>query len=253
MASAEELAPVIKPHTTIVIAQNGVGNEDAFRDKYPTNTIISCAVSIYEFAARCDFGPDSQVQIWIGADQHKPGEFTTRNREHTDLGLFPNSQLDVALEQSRVETYFSLLKEGGLSVALQDNIQIMKWEKVVCNILWNPLAAITRQNMGPAFFESSGEAEAFGKALILDVVAVGRKAGVPLDDSLADKYIAFTKRLGSFQPSMLHDLKAGIPLEIDVIVGTAMRKARELGVDAPTLRAVYALVTIVNNSLKATA
>lgn len=167
--------------------------------------------------------------------------------------MFPNPLVDAALEQSRVETYLALLKEGGLSVKLEENIQIMKWEKVVCNILWNPLSAITGQNMGPEFFESSEEATDFGRALILDVVAVGRKAGVPLDDSLADKYINFTKSLGSFQPSMLHDLKAGIPLEIDVIVGTAMRKARQLGVDAPTLRAVYSLVTIVNQGLTAKA
>jgi ketopantoate reductase len=40
-----DLKPLIKPRTTIVIAQNGVGNEDLFRFRYPENSIISCAVS----------------------------------------------------------------------------------------------------------------------------------------------------------------------------------------------------------------
>lgn len=145
----------------------------------------------------------------------------------------------------------TLLKDGGASVAVRENIQIAKWEKLVCNIFWNPISALTKVNMGVPFFNSSEEAEIFGKALMLDVIAVGRKSGVPLDDSLADKYIAFTKSLGSFQPSMLYDLKAGVPLEVDVIVGAPMRMARKLGVDVPSLRAVYALVCALNgNSTK---
>jgi len=44
-AAVEDLKPLIKPHSTIVIAQNGVGNEDLFRERYPQNSIISFAVS----------------------------------------------------------------------------------------------------------------------------------------------------------------------------------------------------------------
>jgi ketopantoate reductase len=172
----------------------------------------------------------------------------TRNREHTDLGLFPNSRLDKELEQNRMELYTAILKDGGHSVSLEKNIQIRKWEKVVCNILWNPISALTRQNMGVNFFESSNEAESFGKALMLDVIAVARASGVPLDDKLADKYIAFTKSLGSFQPSMLHDLNGGIPLEIDVIIGAPMKMAIQLGMEVPSLRAVYALISALNKN-----
>lgn len=158
------------------------------------------------------------------------------------MGLFPNPHLDAALEQNRADTYAALLREGGLSISVEANIQIRKWEKVICNILWNPISALTKLNMGTSFFESSEESEAFGKALMLDVIAVGRRSGVPLDDSLADKYVALTKSLGSMQPSMLHDLKMGIPLEIDAIVGAPMQKARELGMEVPSLRAVYVLI-----------
>ncbi|KAH8680541.1 ketopantoate reductase PanE/ApbA-domain-containing protein [Xylariales sp. PMI_506] len=226
-AAAEDLRPVISSGTTIVITQNGVGNEDAFRSRYPNNSIISCAV-------------------WIGADQRAPGEFITRNREHTDLGLFPNPAVDAAVERQITETYAGLLKDAGHSVTLEENIQIKKWEKLVCNILWNPVSVITRKNMGLDFLTSSEEVEDFARALIHDIVAVGRRSGVPLDDSLADKYINFTKQLGSFEPSMLHDFNVGIPLEIDIIVGSPMRKARALGMEVPTLRAVYVLVCAIS-------
>jgi 2-dehydropantoate 2-reductase len=221
---------VIKSNTTIVIAQNGIGNEDLFREKYPQNSIISCA-------------------IWIKANQDAPGVFSTLKSEHTALGLFHNPQLDASSEQERVETYTSLLRAGGNNVSLESNIQIKRWEKVVGNVLWNPVSVITRQNMGIAFFDSSPEAERFGKALMLDVIAIGRRAGIPLDESLAGTYIEFTRSLGSVEPSMLYDLRAGLPLEIDVIVGTLMRKAREFEMEVPTLSAVYALVMAVNVGL----
>jgi 2-dehydropantoate 2-reductase len=213
-----------------VIAQNGVGNEDPFREKYSQNSIISCV-------------------IWIKAHQDAPGVFSTHKSEHTELGLFPNPKIDAPLEQRRAETFASLLKLGGNSVSLVSNVQVKKWEKVIGNIFWNPVSAIIRQNMGNVFLDSSSEAERFGKALMLDVIAVGRRAGVPLDDSIADKYIAFTRSMGSVEPSMLYDLKAGFPLEVDVIVGTPMRKAREFGMEVPTLTAVYALVMAVNGGL----
>jgi 2-dehydropantoate 2-reductase len=213
-----------------VIAQNGVGNEDLFRENYPHNSIISCAV-------------------WIKAHQDAPGIFSTHKVEHTDLGIFPNPKLSASLEQQRVELYTSLLKLGGMSVSLESNVQIKKWEKIIGNIFWNPVSAIIRQNMGVDFLNSSKEAERFGKALMLDVIAVGLRAGVPLDDSIAEKYIEFTRSMGSVEPSMLYDLKAGLQLEVDVIVGTPMQKAREFGLEVPTLTAVYALVMAVNRGL----
>jgi 2-dehydropantoate 2-reductase len=221
---------VINPNTTIVVAQNGVGNEDPFRERYPQNSIISCG-------------------IWIKAVQDAPGVFRTYVKEHTDLGLFPNPQVDALLEQQRVETYAALLRLGGTSISLAPNVQIQKWEKVIGNIFWNPVSAIIRQKMGVDFLNSSTEAERFGKALMLDVIAVGNRAGVPLDESIADNYIEFTRNMGNVEPSMLYDLKAGLPLEIDVIVGTPMRKAREFGMEVPTLSAVYALVMAVQSGL----
>jgi len=41
----DALRPAVGADTTIVIIQNGVGNEDPFREAFPQNTIISCVVS----------------------------------------------------------------------------------------------------------------------------------------------------------------------------------------------------------------
>jgi ketopantoate reductase len=43
-SSATDIAPGVGDNTCIVIIQNGVGNEDAFRERFPNVTIISCVV-----------------------------------------------------------------------------------------------------------------------------------------------------------------------------------------------------------------
>jgi ketopantoate reductase len=48
---------------------------------------------------------------------------------------------------------------------------------------------------------------------------------------------------------MYVDAKEGRRLEIDVILGYPMRKAREFGMDVPTLASLYALLKAVDGRL----
>lgn len=42
-----QLTPVVDPsRTTIVVIQNGVGNEEPFRKQFPQNSILTCVVSV---------------------------------------------------------------------------------------------------------------------------------------------------------------------------------------------------------------
>jgi ketopantoate reductase len=46
-STAADVAPAVGDDTSLVIIQNGVGNEDAFRERFPSTTIISCVVRLY--------------------------------------------------------------------------------------------------------------------------------------------------------------------------------------------------------------
>lgn len=248
-AAVGDIQPLIKPQTTIVIAQNGVGNEDPFRERYPENSIISCAVStqltllspweLYSISiAGLDrSGPIQTGRVFYPQQRAYGSRVVPKLATRRYTGTSPRRDICGHFERRRAQR-FARRKHPD-----------QKMGEARLQHLWNPVSALTQQNMGVPFFDSSEESEAFGKALMLDVIAIARKSGVPLDDSLADKYLAFTKSAGSFQPSMLHDLNAGIPLEIDVIVGAPMRKARQLKMEVPSLRAVFALVSALNGKL----
>jgi ketopantoate reductase len=96
---------------------------------------------------------------------------------------------------------------------------------------------------------SSPEATEMTKRLMLEVISVGQKCGVPLKNELVDVLMARILSLPGIFSSMYVDAKEGRHLEIDVILGFPMKKAKEFGMDVPTLATLYALLKAVNGRL----
>ena len=96
---------------------------------------------------------------------------------------------------------------------------------------------------------ASPEAMEMTKRLMLEVISVGQRCGVPLKNELVDVLIARILNLPGIFSSMYVDAKEGRKLEIDVILGFPMKKAKEFGMDAPTLATLYALLKAVDGRL----
>jgi len=83
-----------------------------------------------------------------------------------------------------------------------------------------------------------------------EVVEVAKKSGVDVRDGLVDELIERILGLGKIVTSMQKDRENHRPLELDVILGVPVRKARELGVKTPVLECIYALVKGVDYGLR---
>lgn len=223
------LKKVVNDNTTFVIIQNGVGNEEPFRETYPQNTIISCVT-------------------WVGAIQVSPGVIKHTKSEDMQLGLFPNPQLDSDLEKSRLDTFVGFLKHGQTVFQVEDNVQIKRWEKVVWNAAWNSITTLTDVNTQD-WLSSSAEATPVTKRLMHEVIDVAKRCDVPIEHSLADTLVDKILGMPGIFSSMHTDSKEGRPLEVDVILGYPMKKAREFNMDVPVLSAIYALTMAVNKRL----
>jgi 2-dehydropantoate 2-reductase len=187
--------------------------------------------------------------VWVGATQVQPGVIKQIKAENTELGLFPSPDVAPELEQSRLNEFVQLLKNGGTHYSVEDNIQIKRWEKVVWNTAWNPLTALTLVDT-QRWLNSSPEAERMTRRLMHEVVEVAQRCGVPLKFELVDTLIDRIQALQGIYSSMYKDVKDGNALEVEVIVGTPMRKAREFQMDVPTLSAVYSLIIAVDQRLR---
>src|SRR5207245_10497084 len=81
------------------------------------------------------------------------------------------------------------------------------------------------------------------RAAMEGVVAVARAAGVEIPVRI-DRRIRGAARVGAHKTSMLQDLEAGRPLEIDALVGSVVELAERRGVAVPHLRTLYACVKL---------
>ncbi|KAI0857096.1 2-dehydropantoate 2-reductase [Xylaria cubensis] len=231
---AKQLAPVVdEKKTTIVIIQNGVGNEEAFRQAFPGASIISGVT-------------------WVGARQTEPGIVAHMKSEDLQIGLFPNNTVDQQLEKQRLDKFASLLTQGNTVFQVVPNIQVQRWEKVVWNAAWNSLTTLTMLDTH-SWLESSPDATPLTRRLMHEVINVAQKCEVPLEYSLADRLIDRILSMHTIVSSMQVDAKNEKPMEVEVILGYPVRKGKELGLDIPTLETLYIILTGMNQRFIKTA
>lgn len=102
-----------------------------------------------------------------------------------------------------------------------------------------------------AWLKSSDFAMETTKRLMKEAVQVAKAVGVPgIEDELPDELIARMQGLpGPVYTSMYYDSQAGRAMEVEVILGTIVKKGKEHGVPVPTLEALYSLVLAVDQRL----
>lgn len=169
--------------------------------------------------------------------------------ENMEVGLFHNPEIDQEVEQQRLAKFVGFLEKGKTNYTVQDNIQIKRWEKVVWNAAWNPLTTLTMVDT-QTWLKCCEESMPVTRRLMQEVIDVARAIGVPLRDGLVDELIQKILAMPGIGSSMQTDAKASRPLEVDVILGTPIKKARELKLDVPTLAAIYAMTVAVDERLR---
>ena len=82
-----------------------------------------------------------------------------------------------------------------------------------------------------------------------EVIMVAQQSGVPLGDDLVDRLFHKILNMDGVYSSMYVDSKEGRAMEVEVILGTPLKKARELGVDVPTLSVMYSTIYAIDARL----
>ena len=74
--------------------------------------------------------------------------------------------------------------------------------------------------------------------------AIGARIGIPIDQQPEDRH-AITRKLGSFKTSMLQDVEAGRPIELDALVGAVREIWQHLCEATPTMDALMGLTRLM--------
>ena len=142
----------------------------------------------------------------------------------------------------RVARLFALLDEAGLRPDITGNVRRAIWYKLWGNATINPLSALTRATCDEILADP--ECRAWMVEGMAELAAIGAAIGCPISESAEDR-MAVTARLGAFRTSMLQDVEAGRPIELEALLGAPREIATARGISTPALDRLYGVTKLM--------
>jgi 2-dehydropantoate 2-reductase len=132
----------------------------------------------------------------------------------------------------------ALVTAGGVDCIVTPDIRLEIWAKLWGNMNMNPVSALSRLTANGIFAEP--RLVDLVRDMMTEFALLGERLGLSLPMTV-DERLVVTRRLGDFRTSMLNDVEAGRPLEVEGLLGVVVEMAEKLGEPVPASRAVYAL------------
>ncbi len=203
---------------TVLTVQNGLGAEEIVRrhGAWPLVSGVTFMSGTKHSDTHVEYILDTET--WVGPYEETPFE--------------------------RAEEIATLLVDSGLKAEALPDLRPAQWSKLIFNATVNGVAALTGLPHDWHFAAEDGVGD-LGH-LVHDLVDEGKRiaaaAGVELHDDPWEMNVLATERGSAHYPSMLEDVEAHGPTEIELIGGALVREAQKHDVDAPLHTALYRLV-----------
>lgn len=235
-AVASRIAPLLGADTMVLVAMNGVpwwffdglpgpyagtrlatvDPDGAIAAAIPTRHVVGCVVH-----ASCSTPEPGLVRHAMGA------------------GLIVGEP--AGARSGRVERLAAELARAGFEATVSERIQRDIWYKLWGNMTMNPISAITGATVDRILDDPL--TRAFCTAAMEEAAAIGAKIGCGVTQSTEDRH-AVTRKLGAFKTSMLQDVEAGRPIELDAIVAVVREIGQKVGVPTPNIDALLGLTRL---------
>jgi 2-dehydropantoate 2-reductase len=215
--TAKQMAPFVRPDTTVVCLQNGVDNAERV---HAATNVVALSAAIY-------------VAVSV------PEPARVKHLARGDLIIGPPSE--------RITELADLFVHAGIPCRISDNIEGELWLKLLCNCALNAISALGHVTYGE--IAQSADAKKLMEQIVDEVLGVAHAARVVMpgvhdrEFGMAAAMEIATQMAGAFS-STAQDLNRGRPTEIDALNGYIARRGAELGVPVPVNHALFALVKL---------
>ncbi len=242
-AVAPDLPAVMHAETLVLTAQNGIpwwyffghgGPHEGVRlDSVDPGGLIADHLPIRHVIASV---------VYPAAEIEKPGVI-----RHIEGNRFSLAELDGS-KSERILRVSEAFAKAGFKAPVVSDVRSEIWTKLWGNLSFNPISALTHATLeGICCFaptrklaaDMMAEAQAVGEAL-------GIRFRIPLE-----KRIAGAEAVGAHKTSMLQDVEAGRPIEIEALLGSVIELGRMVGVATPHMNAIYAVAKLLGETLTA--
>jgi 2-dehydropantoate 2-reductase len=236
-AVADSVGPLIHAETTILSAMNGVpwwflhGFGGRFADRRLESTDPGGAIALRLGASQVVGGV-----VHASCSLDAPGEVRHGFGKRIILG-------DASPEGStaRASVIAPLLERAGIEANVSPSIQRDIWYKLWGNMTMNPVSAITGADSHQILDDPL--VREFCSRVMMEAKSIGERLGIPIAQEPQDRH-AVTRQLGAFRTSMLQDVQAGRPVELDALVASVQELGRITDVATPFTDALLGLTRL---------
>jgi 2-dehydropantoate 2-reductase len=238
-ALAPKLTPLFGSDTVVVSTQNGIpwwyfdgvgGELDGFRlERVDPGGAIAAAIETRRVVGSL---------AYFATDIVEPGVIRHTEGNKISFGEPDGSKSD------RVRAVVEPLIAAGFRCPVTPRFRHEIWVKLLGNVAFNPISALTRGTLEELVRHR--EASQTIRAIMAETEAVAARLGIELPISI-DQRMAGAEKVGAHKTSMLQDLEAGRPMELEAVVGAVVELGDKLGVPVPTTRTVYACAKMLDD------
>jgi 2-dehydropantoate 2-reductase len=242
--SLPQLVPSIRsvlgPQSTVVSTQNGVPwwffqrigapGEGIHLERVDPGGVIAAAIEPQRVIGSI---------VYFSAEIVEPGVILHNEGNRISMGE-PNGT-----RSERCRAIAAALVASGLRCPVTSHIRNEIWVKILGNVAFNPISALTRATLAGMVHDP--DVVVLVREIMRETEAVASKLGFQLPVSI-DQRIAGAAKVGEHKTSMLQDLEAGRPLELEAVVGAVVELGERLGVPMPYTNTLYACTKLLAKS-----
>ena len=237
-ALAPALDPLYGPDTSVVSTQNGIPwwyfqNHGGEFDGLRLESVDPGGVVAASFDPLRVIGS----LVYFSTDVPEPGVV-----HHTEGNRISFGEPDGSRSE-RARRIAEALIAAGFRCPISPRFRTEIWVKLIGNVAFNPISALTGATLEQMV--RHGEVASVVREIMSETEAVASRVGIELPVSIEQR-MAGAEKVGAHKTSMLQDVEAGRPLELDAIVGGVVELAAKVGVPVPATRAVYGTVKLMD-------
>ena len=241
---APQLKPVLGPNTAVVGTQNGIPwwffqgwggeHEGMHLERVDPGGTIAAAIEPRRVLGSI---------VYFATDIVEPGVVRHNEGNRISLGEPDGTRSD------RSRQIAEALIAAGLRCPVTTRIRQEIWVKILGNVAFNPISALTGATL--VQMARDPDENALVRRIMEETIAVGAKLGLDVPITI-DQRIAGAEKVGEHKTSMLQDFEAGRPIELEAVVGAVVELGDRLNVPMPHTRAVYACTKLLAQTRAAT-
>jgi len=234
---APQLKPVLGPDTAVVGTQNGIPwwffqgwggeHEGMHLERVDPGGAIAAAIEPRRVLGSI---------VYFATDIVEPGVIRHTEGNRISLGE------PAGTRSVRSRQIAEALIAAGLRCPVTTRIRQEIWVKILGNVAFNPISALTGATL--VQMARDPDVNALVRRIMEETVAVGAELGLEVPITL-DQRIAGAEKVGEHKTSMLQDLEAGRSIELEAVVGAVVELGERLNLPMPHTRAVYACTKLL--------